>query len=358
MTDNYLIDSHKLYWHLDRVLEWQEKRVIAPIYVEISPVSSCNHKCIFCGIDFVRGEGLKLDREILSKRLEEMGQSGVKSIMFAGEGEPLLHKDLPEFIRVAKNSNMDVSVTTNGTLGNYELWKEVLPSLTWIRFSVDAGTADVYAKVHNVPEIFFNKTIESIEQAIKVKRAHALDVTIGVQFLIIEENLNDIENALRLFSEIGVDYISLKPYSLHPQMVTKKDTVYNDEAISNIEEMVDKYSRNTEMKVIFRKEALKKYMDKKKMFKQCCALPFWGYISSRGDFYTCSVFIGDERFRTGNIYESDIRHIFFTDKRRQSIKYGEDGLVIKDECRLNCRMARVNEFLEVIENKPEHVNFI
>lgn len=157
MADNYCIDGHKLLWHLDRVLEWQENRVIAPIYVEISPISSCNHNCIFCGIDFAMNPGFKLNTGILCKRLEEMGVLGVRSIMFAGEGEPLLHKDLPLFVKTAKEAGIDVSITTNGSLGNYALWKELLPYLTWIRFSVDAGTADVYANVHRVQQDAFHK---------------------------------------------------------------------------------------------------------------------------------------------------------------------------------------------------------
>lgn len=217
--DKYLIDGHKLFWHLDRVVEWQDNRVIPPVYIEISPVSFCNHRCIFCGIDFARDKGFQLDTGLLCKRLEEMGRLGVRSIMFAGEGEPLLHKDLPKLIKVAKDSGMDVSLTTNGTIGNYEIWTEVLPYLTWIRFSVDAGSPEVHSKVHNVPADFFNRTIGSIKEALRVKRDLGLAVTIGVQFLIIEENIKDIENALRLFDEIGVDYLSLKPYSLHPQMI-------------------------------------------------------------------------------------------------------------------------------------------
>jgi cyclic pyranopterin phosphate synthase len=356
--DKFLMDRHKLYWHLDRVTEWQSRRTIAPIYVEISPVSKCNHRCIFCGIDFARDNGMKLERDALCKRLKEMGRAGVKSIMFAGEGEPLMHKDLPEFINVSRNHGIDVSVTSNGTLGNYDLWKDMLPNLTWIRFSVDAGTAGIHAKVHNVPERIFEKTIKSIEQAVEVKKIYGLGITIGIQFLIIDENVNDIENALSLFSKLGVDYISLKPYSLHPQMIRKKETIYTDEVVSHIDKTVGEYRAKSDMNIIFRKEALIKYMNKVKMFQHCCALPFWGYISTNGDFYTCSVFIGDDRFRSGNIYENDIEHILFGEKRQQSIRYGEDGLVIKDECRLNCRMARINEFLEVIANKPEHVNFI
>ncbi len=355
---NYMIDGHKLLWHLDKVTQWQEKKLIAPIYMEISPVSFCNHRCIFCGIDFARDNGDKLDREILCKRLEEMGQAGVKSVMFAGEGEPLMHKDLPEFIRVSKNSGIDVSVATNGTLGHYDLWKDMLPNLTWLRFSADAGTAAVHSKVHGVSDKLFNKTIKSIEDAVKVKKDNNLDVTVGVQFLIIEENMNDIEQAMRLFSEIGVDYLSLKPYSLHPKMINKRDTVYSDEIINDIEGIVDRHSKNSGMNIIFRKEALTKYMKKKSNFKHCCALSFWGYISSKGDFYTCSVFEGDDRFRIGNINENDMKEILFGEKRHQSIRYGQEGLVIENECRLNCRMARINEFLETVENKPEHVNFI
>jgi radical SAM protein with 4Fe4S-binding SPASM domain len=141
-------------------------------------------------------------------------------------------------------------------------------------------------------------------------------------------------------------------------MLEKKEIVYTEEMIRHIDETIDKYLNTSDMNIIFRKEALQKYIHKVQMFKHCCALPFWGYISSKGDFYTCSVFIDDKRFTTGNIYVNNTDYIFFGEKRQQSIHYGKDGLIVKDECRLNCRMARINEFLEILEEKPAHVNFI
>ncbi len=357
-ADNYLIDGHKLFWHLDRVADWQDGKPVAPVYVEISPVSLCNHKCIFCAIDFVRGKDFSLDTEVFCKRLKEMGSLGVRGVMFAGEGEPLLHKDLKIFIETAKRSGMDVSLTTNGTLGNYGTWKDLLPYLTWIRFSVDAGDAKSYSKVHNISESVFKKTVKSIEDAVRVKRDLRLGVTIGVQFLAIEENLKSIGKAVKLFSKIGVDYFSIKPYSLHPQMVNKRDTFYTKQIAGRIRQLVDRFRKSSKMNIIFRDVAMEKYAGKEKQFKHCHALPFWGYVSSKGDFYTCSVFIGDKRFRVGNVHDQNMRDILFGKPREKSIAYASGKLSVGKECRVNCRMARVNEFLEFLENRPEHINFI
>jgi radical SAM protein with 4Fe4S-binding SPASM domain len=309
-------------------------------------------------VDFAMQRGLHLDTDILRARLIEMGKLGVRSIMFAGEGEPLLHPEFVLLVRTAKENGIDVAITTNGTIGNRELWKEILPHLTWIKFSVDAGSKGVYSRVHNVSADFFERTINSIQEAVEVKKSDNLDTTIGVQFLIIDENINDIENALKLFSAVGVDYFVLKPYSRHPQMMKDKDVVYDARVIDSVDASISSYRDKADMDIIFRQEALEKYDVRVKHYYHCHALPFWGYISAKGDFYTCSVFIGDERFKVGNIYEDNMQEILFGNKRKKSVEYGGKHLDVKNNCRVNCRMARVNEFLEFLNNKPEHINFV
>lgn len=354
--DKFLIDGHKLYWHLDRVQEWQDKRYIPPIYIEVSPVSYCNQRCIFCGVDFAMKNKNVLDTDNFVKKIRELGDAGIKSIMFAGEGEPFLHKDINRFIDVAKNCGIDTAITTNGSAGNKELFNKIIPNLSWIKFSVDAGTKEIYSIVHQSPYQIFGKVIDNIKTIIEIRTQNKLKISIGVQFLIIEENLKDIENAINLFSDIGVDYIVFKPFSKHPQMVKIKDIDYTKETLDHIEDICHK--NKDKLNIVFRRDSFEKYIVKSKEFKHCYALPFWGYIDSKGDFYTCSVFIGDDRFKAGNIYSDSIKDVLFSSKRESSIDFGLNELKIDNECRVNCRMTRINEFLELLSKKPSHINFI
>ena len=76
-----LIEGHKLMYHVEEVSRWLKGDKIAPIYVEIGPVNSCNHKCAFCALDYLKSKGAALDKDVLIDNLKDMAEFGVKSIM-------------------------------------------------------------------------------------------------------------------------------------------------------------------------------------------------------------------------------------------------------------------------------------
>jgi len=96
MAENIRMDSHKLIYHPDAVARWLKGENIYPIEIEISPSGACNHRCIFCAVDYIGYQPDFLDRDTILRDIQQMGQKGLKSVICSGEGEPLLNKDMPD----------------------------------------------------------------------------------------------------------------------------------------------------------------------------------------------------------------------------------------------------------------------
>ena len=138
--DRYRIDSHKLLYHVPRVNDWLNGKLVYPIYMEVSPSGACNHRCTFCALDFMTYQKRYLDTVLLIDRLSEMGRLGLKSIMYGGEGEPLMHGQIADIINHTKKSGIDAALTTNAVLLTEAMSEKILGAMEWMKVSIGAAT--------------------------------------------------------------------------------------------------------------------------------------------------------------------------------------------------------------------------
>lgn len=366
MADKYGVDSHKLVYHPKRVAQWldgkhdwQLAKAVYPIYMEISPVGACNHRCTFCAVDYIGYKAQRLDAAILGDRLAEMGRLGVKSIMYAGEGEPMLHKEINEIVASTAAAGIDVAFTTNGTLMNRRFIEQSLPLVSWIKVSINAGSAENYAAIHQTKASDFDLVLNNLRQAVADKKARNLSCTLGAQILLLPENRHEVTTLAGICRDIGLDYLVVKPYSQHLFSETRRyESLRYDDLLVMAEELA---AFNTgSFNVIFREQTMKNYSaSESSRYKTCHATPyFWAYIMADGEVYGCSAFLTDSRFAYGNINQQSFQAIWEGEKRRRNWQYVSHELDIS-QCRRNCRMEAVNQYLDKLAGQqPPHINFI
>lgn len=367
MSDRYAIDSHKLIYHPQRVARyleagdyWQQAKSIYPLYVEISPVGACNHRCTFCAVDYIGYQAIRLDVAVVERALAEMGQKGVKSVMFAGEGEPMLHTGIERMVVAAAKAGIDTAMTTNASVLSDAFVERALPLMSWIKASVNAGSAETYARIHRTKEKDFGRVLTNLKRLVDTRNRRGLSCTLGAQILLLPENAHEVETLARICrDDIGLDYLVVKPYSQHNASLTR---VYEDVKYQGFADLSSRLAglNSERFSVIYRANTMKKHDDgPDQRYQRCHATPFfWAYIMATGAVYGCSAYLLDPRFAYGNINQDSFQAIWESDARRQNLAYVRDGLDIR-QCRLNCRMDEVNRYLERLVNQDvPHVNFI
>ena len=352
--DEFKIDGQKISYHIPELSRWLNGDRVWPIYVEVSPCGGCNHRCVFCAFDYLGYKTRSLDTRVLKSTLSRMGKGGVKSVMFAGEGEPLLHKDIAEIAVYARKSGLDAAITTNGILLDKSMAEGILPYLSWLRISLDAASPVTYAKLHGCKQEGFRQVLENLKEAVRVKRKNNYSCIIGAQLLLLKDNYREIKPLAGILKDMGLDYLIVKPYSRHPKSKNKLGVLKNSVFVGT--EHCSVPTANKDFKVIIRANTIRK-LGQARGYPHCLALPFWAYISSQGDVYACSSFLGDKRYVYGNIYKDSFKNICNGERREKVISYFARSFDA-GKCRENCRMDEVNRYLWELKHPGPHWNFI
>lgn len=353
MARDLRIDSHKLIYHPQRVADWLEGKDIFPIYVEVGLAASCMHRCIYCAFDYLKYRGPLIGETFLKIVLEQAAEMGLKSVMFAGEGEPLMHPGIVEIISYSKMHNLDVALTTNGVLFNEKVALNALPFLSWVRFSLDAPSVDTYRRIHRCHPSHFERVIHNITRAVELKRKLRCECTIGVQALLLPQNRDQMVALADLARDLGADYLTVKPFSKHPSSLCDCNIDYSHEL--QLEEQLRQCSTDN-FSVIFRAHTMLK-LSEERHYKECLGLPFVTYIDASGDIYACSAFLGNKDFVYGNIYNENFPAIWEGEQRQRVLKrVAEMGV---KGCREVCRLDEINRYLWALKYQTvPHQNFI
>ena len=209
-----ILDSHKLAYHMDRVNAWEDGENIAPVTVDMALTRACGSMCKFCYATMQESQKRFGIKEIHALNLlDDFAEIGVKGVSLVSDGESTLSKSYAPFIEHASSFGIDTGNATNAWEFGPEKSERVLPHLSWLRFTVAAGTPERYADImYKGPEHteVFDKAIKNIKYAVEYKRKHNLSVTLGIQMVLMPEFKDEIIPFAKLGIDLGVDYAVIK----------------------------------------------------------------------------------------------------------------------------------------------------
>ena len=211
---NLILDSHKLSYHYDRVQAWENGEQIAPITVDMALTRACGAMCSFCyAMVQEPQERASIKTKEALNLLDDFAEAGIKAVSLISDGESTLSKAYVPFIQHAAKIGIDVGNATNGWEWEPEKIDQVLPSLTWVRFTVAAGTPEGYSKIMFKSEKHtevFDRAMSHIKYAVDLKKKLNLKVTLGIQMVLMPEFKDEIIPFAKLALDLGVDYGVIK----------------------------------------------------------------------------------------------------------------------------------------------------
>lgn len=363
-----LLDGHKIDWHQNRIKQWQQNSPVAPITIDCALTQACTYKCVYCYGKLQYNEGRALSREIIFRFLDDCADIGVKAVSFVSDGESTCSPHLYDAILRGRRNGLDMALGTNGFLLDDERLGEILPALTYLRFNITAAEPARYAEIHGCNEECFHKVVNTIRKCVSIKKRHKLDVTIGLQMVLMPSFNDQIIPLAKLGRDLEVDYLVIKHcsddehgslgvnYKGYEQCV---DLLKAAEALST-----DNYQVQAKWSKIL--------SGGKRCYSRCYGPPFILQMSGTGLVAPCGMLFNDKykKYHIGNISEKSFKEIWQSDRYWEVMDLiSSKDFDAKTMCGTLCLQHKVNEFLyEVKENNkalkkppgpaPQHINFI
>lgn len=162
----------------------------APIVVW-NVTNRCNLDCVHCYAK-ANTRIKELSTEECKKIINELAELKVPLILFSG-GEPLLREDIFELARYAKDRNIRVVLSTNGTLIDEEM-KKKLKIFDYVGISLDG------VKLHDE----FRGVEGAFEKAVRALEISNEVTLTGIRFTLTRHNYLEIQKLLELAKELRI----------------------------------------------------------------------------------------------------------------------------------------------------------
>lgn len=328
----------------DKIIQILQGKMPIPQTLELFISDRCNHSCIGCHSKILHNSNKNfLDFKIIKRLLKEISELGVRGLEISGGGEPLLHPNILQIVKSAKQNKMKVGIFTNGVLLNDKLINEFLNDLLFVRVAFNATDRDLYKKIHGKDDL--DRVIKNIKLLVAQRKINKFPITIGLKMLISKFNYSEVVSVAKMAKLLEVDYIQFKPLRKCHYAIPNTMAVFIKESIDEARKLFSEQS----FKVLGS-------VEKTEIKERCFLNPLHPVVDTTGDVYLCAFFQHRmDTHRIGNLNKMSFKEIWYSKRHLKAFRENDYR-----KCRhFDCPLQMPLDFIkEAIISDRIHVEFV
>lgn len=204
---------------------------LAKVYIE--PTNGCNLDCVTCFRNAWQSSIGRMSDATFASILEGLAAiDPAPTVYFGGIGEPLFHQHTVEWVAQVKQLGARVELITNGTLLTEKRSRQLIEAgldLLWV--SIDGASPESYADVRlgaELPNVLVN-----LQRFRTLRKGHKSGKPqIGVAFVAMKRNIDDLPKVLRIARQLGAMHFSVS--NVLPVTEELKDQVLYTESMRSV----------------------------------------------------------------------------------------------------------------------------
>ena len=193
-----------------------------PTFVSIEPANFCQLACPECPVG-MKGEGLKMNGEKAGlMNLEDYRHIIAQIAPYAHtlqlfwQGEPLLHPQLPEMIRIAREAGLYTIVSTNAQALDPSMAQALVQAgLNRIIVSMDGWTQTTYEQYRRGGDV--QKVKDAIRFLREEKKMSIVNCQLSIELQCLQLRTNEAEwgTFRREYKSLGADRLTMKTAQIY-----------------------------------------------------------------------------------------------------------------------------------------------
>ena len=239
---------------------------------------------------------------------------------------------------------------TNGTLmDKFDLFDILVDNMTWIRFSVDAGTPETFNWIRRPGKSQdWDKMYSNLQTLIEVNNSKGRKIGLGTGMVITPDTYKEIVDFAKVFGDLDLDYCQYKPEVVNREReggIQREVEFWDEEIKPRLKEakviLGDKYQING----YHLEDLAEDPTILGRRYKKCLGSQIQPCIGADGNVYVCTNHRGYKQYSYGNLCDKTFKEIWNDVETRQKIMHQIDDVECFSNCTELCKPHESNKIL-------------